>query len=155
MLKLLQSVTQSALQGCTVLGQSCSSNIIFGTMKFSCGETTAFATMQPQSPPSGYGGSGRLNINNGNYVTGELLCSFSASKQCRQSNTPARRRRLGVEALASSMQTLQGLHVHASASLLKRGLTAANKASTAHVMDAALLATMQCRVVSTRRRFLD
>lgn len=36
-LKLLQSLTQSALQGCAVLGQNCSSNIIFGTMKFSSG----------------------------------------------------------------------------------------------------------------------
>ncbi len=78
-LKLLQSLTQSALQGCAVLGQNCSSNIIFGTMKFSSGERLLL--LQCSSSHTIRYGSERVNINNGNYMTEELLCSVSSSKQ--------------------------------------------------------------------------
>lgn len=78
-LKLLQSLTQSALQGCAVLGQNCSSNIIFGTMKCSSGERL-FLLQCTSSHTIRYG-NGRLNINSGNYMTEQLLYSVHSSQQ--------------------------------------------------------------------------
>lgn len=100
MLKPLQSLTQSALQGCTVLGQSCSSNIIFGTVKFSSGERLCLLRCSLS----------RTIINNGNYVTGELLCSVGNSKQLRQPASLFTCLWSRSTPLTSNMQTLSGYY---------------------------------------------
>lgn len=72
-----------ALRGSTVLGQSCSSNIIFGIVKCSSGEVAPLLCSVVVKAMSSGTASGMQNTNNHIYVTGNLLCSFGNCKQHR------------------------------------------------------------------------